>query len=790
MAVRIRLVAPFIALVALFANACVSEVTSEAHEGAVAQSAQPLLTLLLFEGFDATLGQLMATGACSVVSQRGRCDDTASLTTTVSTVGMTAIEVSYSRLTDRYDAGEVFVAEYSVNGGATYTTLETLTGSAAWAQRTFLLPPSADNGSLRLRFRSNANGLYEWFEIDDVVVTGDSPGDRNCDGEDDDDDGRVDEAFVGQPASCGVGACVRTGQVVCVNGDEQDSCTPGTPAASDAICNGIDDDCDGEVDENGCPTPEIVIDNTAPSPAFTTSAAWTASTASPGWFGTNYAHGGNNDTFKTAKWTPDIRRSGAYQVYMWYAAASNRSANVPVTIQHDSGCTARTTLNQRVNGGRWNLLGTFDFSAESDGYVMIRGGGGGYTIADAVRFVRVGDTGPGGAGAECANPRCYQPGNPPAAQSCTPSESAQVTPRATTQSWQRVELPNTYCSDGSRYKFWVSFSNSSNNLLVMFEGGAACWSYETCNGEVVNQHGLPNDHIDRIVPDFPVLSRSTTTNPTRTWNYVVLPYCTGDLQGGDRDRLYNSDDGDFSELYLHRGRANMKQVTAWLDAQFPVVPRLMVTGCSAGGFSSIVSYDLLRRGMSGVQCGYMLDDSGAVFPSDGPSAVVHETVQTAWSLDTLFDEIGGPSCPADAATMKNDFGQLNLVLADRYARDRLATTYFQRDLVSRFSYQEFLNPQSFQELLAYFAEDTQALRAIYDTRSNLGYYLPYRRDLGCSHCTTFSTYTGTAIGTSTMQTYISALLNNGVALPRQFEGPSPDGDWTSAPPQCFVPSPP
>ena len=45
--------------------------------------------------------------------------------------------------------------------------------------------------------------------------------------------------------TCGVGACERTVQM-CVNGQQQ-TCTPGEP--SPEVCNGIDDNCDGQVDE-------------------------------------------------------------------------------------------------------------------------------------------------------------------------------------------------------------------------------------------------------------------------------------------------------------------------------------------------------------------------------------------------------------------------------------------------------------------------------------------------------------------------------------------------------------
>ncbi|MDX2011241.1 MAG: MopE-related protein, partial [Myxococcaceae bacterium] len=74
------------------------------------------------------------------------------------------------------------------------------------------------------------------------------PATEVCNGLDDDCDGEVDEAL--PAAECGVGACRRT-VPTCVNGAPQ-TCTPGMPKAES--CNGLDDDCNGAVDENLMPT--------------------------------------------------------------------------------------------------------------------------------------------------------------------------------------------------------------------------------------------------------------------------------------------------------------------------------------------------------------------------------------------------------------------------------------------------------------------------------------------------------------------------------------------------------
>ena len=74
--------------------------------------------------------------------------------------------------------------------------------------------------------------------------------DDRCDNADQDCDGRVDEGYTPSPIICGVGACRRSGQRECQGGDEVDVCTPGQPAPIDQTCNQVDNDCDGRFDED------------------------------------------------------------------------------------------------------------------------------------------------------------------------------------------------------------------------------------------------------------------------------------------------------------------------------------------------------------------------------------------------------------------------------------------------------------------------------------------------------------------------------------------------------------
>ncbi|UQA59034.1 MopE-related protein [Polyangium aurulentum] len=75
------------------------------------------------------------------------------------------------------------------------------------------------------------------------------PTPETCNGVDDDCDGEPDQGFdLGAACSVGIGACESMGELVCdAMGGTTCSATPGAPAVE--TCNGLDDDCNGAIDE-------------------------------------------------------------------------------------------------------------------------------------------------------------------------------------------------------------------------------------------------------------------------------------------------------------------------------------------------------------------------------------------------------------------------------------------------------------------------------------------------------------------------------------------------------------
>ncbi|MFH2028113.1 MAG: MopE-related protein, partial [Nanoarchaeota archaeon] len=67
-----------------------------------------------------------------------------------------------------------------------------------------------------------------------------------CNSVDDNCDGSIDEELSAE-TTCGIGACSSIGMLQCLDGDEVDGCVPLEPFIE--VCNNIDDDCNGETDE-------------------------------------------------------------------------------------------------------------------------------------------------------------------------------------------------------------------------------------------------------------------------------------------------------------------------------------------------------------------------------------------------------------------------------------------------------------------------------------------------------------------------------------------------------------
>jgi len=115
-------------------------------------------------------------------------------------------------------------------------------------------------------------GCAEFLALDEFTDASDQCANEEsvCDGKDDNCNGETDEGFdLGGSCTVGVGACETEGSLICSADGAEAVCDaePGQPQAE--TCNGIDDDCDEETDEDpftvnnteyACTDPLVVIE--------------------------------------------------------------------------------------------------------------------------------------------------------------------------------------------------------------------------------------------------------------------------------------------------------------------------------------------------------------------------------------------------------------------------------------------------------------------------------------------------------------------------------------------------
>lgn len=319
--------------------------------------------------------------------------------------------------------------------------------------------------------------------------------------------------------------------------------------------------------------------------------------------------------------------------------------------------------------------------------------------------------------------------------------------------WQKVELPGTQCGNGSQYKFFIH-KTSSPNVLFLFEGGGACWDYDTCSGRAgvlgaANPNGIADDYMQQFTAKYvsPIVNgadpglplRSRTDLPTKDWNIVYMPYCTGDVHIGNNVATYTDPTGQEPPLaWHHAGYTNTLAAVDYAKTQFPNVQKLLVTGYSAGGTATSSSFYFVRRGMK-PQRGYLLNDSGPIYLAPNinyDSRPLHDTIRASWSLDSVFSQLP-PSFD------QNDFGTINRMVAQEFPGDQLAYTGYTRDYnYSRFSYERFYTPNDQESVLSHWKTDQDRLVNELSRYNNFSYFIPHHRPINASHCSTIITFMG------------------------------------------------
>lgn len=365
--------------------------------------------------------------------------------------------------------------------------------------------------------------------------------------------------------------------------------------------------------------------------------------------------------------------------------------------------------------------------------------------------------------------------------------------------WEMVELPassGASCGNGTPYRFFVNRTFLNRDVMIMYEGGGACWDQNSCEGKgalsASNPNGIPADYMSNtnympaggLVTPFTSRSDPFQSVRTQNWNLVYLPYCTGDVHTGNKVRVYDDANPAAPRLQYHRGQANVRAASQWIRNNMGRPNQLLMTGFSAGGVGSTATYALARDILAPSGRASLLADSGPLMPAPRtgssaqfPSVLMHNTIRAAWGLD----EPGGliPSYANLPGFDTNDLGTVANAMAKRYPSDRFGYVVFGADgIFSAFSYAKFYadianEPDANlrkQRTMARWQQDIAQWLPQLGTEPNIAWHVPYFRNFNSSHCLTIVDFSNTFIEDKQvggLSVFLDNTLDRGIPMRNQ-----------------------
>jgi len=158
------------------------------------------------------------------------------------------------------------------------------------------------------------------------------------------------------------------------------------------------------------------------------------------------------------------------------------------------------------------------------------------------------------------------------------------------EGWNTLETDGQ-CSAGTPFQFYAKPSNASNNLLIFFNGGGACWFGQACDLSSEPNIHSPFADMDANNPNLAegIFDFENTENPFADYDIVFIPYCTGDVHIGSGARSYSYQDASGDEVSYtaqHNGFENSMKSLNWIYDNFTAVDNVVVAGSSAGAIGA------------------------------------------------------------------------------------------------------------------------------------------------------------------------------------------------------------
>lgn len=210
---------------------------------------------------------------------------------------------------------------------------------------------------------------------------------------------------------------------------------------------------------------------------------------------------------------------------------------------------------------------------------------------------------------------------------------------APADTWTWVDFPESQCMTGTPFGIGINPSSTSDEVMIFFEGGNACFNLASC-AVTANKDGydattfaaepsITNRYFDRADP----------SNSFKDMSFIYVPYCSGDLHFGDI-----GDVNVGNKVRQFRGAANTAAFLKRIVPTFPDATKVVVTGVSAGGFGAALNYDQVATAFGAGVDAVLIDDSGPPMADAYIPPCLQKHLVETWGYEqSLCAECLGPN---------------------------------------------------------------------------------------------------------------------------------------------------
>ncbi|MFK7833908.1 MAG: pectin acetylesterase-family hydrolase [Winogradskyella sp.] len=188
--------------------------------------------------------------------------------------------------------------------------------------------------------------------------------------------------------------------------------------------------------------------------------------------------------------------------------------------------------------------------------------------------------------------------------------------------------------NGDAMGYGVVLNPDSQKLLIFLDGGGACFNNITCSGNI--DSFTEDDFFQRISnQNALIIDRDAADNQFADWNFVFVPYATGDVHSGSNSAADVPNGGPNNQVMT--GFSNVSVILNELKTYFDAnggVSEIVFSGSSAGGFGMYLNTVQLASVFGTATPTTVLVDSGPVFLETSIlTPCLESTWNNLWSLN-------------------------------------------------------------------------------------------------------------------------------------------------------------